>query len=50
VQQGKSGTRGDQYVRLVVMLPKEIDEDLRRAIEKSAKANPYSVRGKLGTD
>jgi len=50
VQPGKNGTRGDQYVRLVVMLPKEVDADLREEIEKSAKAHPYRVRGKLGTD
>src|SRR5690349_11720254 len=50
VQAGKSGARGDQYVRLVVMLPKEVDSDLEAAIEKSAKSYPYKVRGKLGTD
>jgi DnaJ-class molecular chaperone len=50
VQAGKSGTRGDQYVRLVVVLPKEVDPDLKAEIEKSAKTHPYKVRGKLGTD
>jgi DnaJ-class molecular chaperone len=50
VQAGKSGTRGDQYVRLVVMLPKEVDPDLKAAIEKAARGHPYQVRGKLGTD
>ena len=50
VQAGKSGARGDQYVRLVVMLPKEVDSDLEAAIEKSARSHPYKVRGKLGTD
>jgi len=50
VQPGKSGTRGDQYVRLVVMLPKEVDPDLRDAIETAARKHPYKVRGKLGTD
>jgi DnaJ-class molecular chaperone len=50
VQPGKSGTRGDQYVRLVVMLPKEIDPDLGSAIETAARKHPYKVRGKLGTD
>ncbi|HJT15116.1 MAG TPA: J domain-containing protein [Dongiaceae bacterium] len=50
VQAGKSGTRGDQYVRLVVVLPKEVDPALKSEIEKSARSHPYKVRGKLGTD
>ena len=50
VQAGKSGARGDQYVRLVVMLPKEVDPALKSEIEKSARSHPYKVRGKLGTD
>jgi DnaJ-class molecular chaperone len=50
VQAGRSGTRGDQYVRLVVMLPKEVDPDLKTAIEKSTRSHPYKVRGKLGSD
>jgi DnaJ-class molecular chaperone len=50
VQAGKSGARGDQYVRLVVMLPKEVDPALKAEIEKSARTHPYKVRGKLGTD
>lgn len=50
VQAGKSGARGDQYVRLVVMLPKEVEPDLMEAIEKAAETHPYKVRGKLGTD
>ena len=50
VQAGRSGARGDQYVRLVVMLPKEVDSDLKAAIEKSSRNHPYKVRGKLGTD
>ncbi|HKP27701.1 MAG TPA: J domain-containing protein [Dongiaceae bacterium] len=50
VQAGRSGARGDQYVRLVVMLPKEVDPALKSEIEKSARSHPYKVRGKLGTD
>ena len=50
VQAGKGGARGDQYVRLVVVLPKEVDPDLRDEIEKSAKTHPYKVRGKFGAD
>ena len=50
IQAGKGGQRGDQYVRLVVVLPKEVDGDLKAAIEASAESHPYKVRGKLGTD
>jgi len=50
LERGKSGTRGDQYVRLVVVLPKDVDPDLKAEIEKSARTHPYKVRGKLGTD
>lgn len=50
VQAGKAGTRGDQYVRLVVMLPKEVDPELKAAIDKSARTHPYKVRGKFGID
>lgn len=50
VQAGKSGVRGDQYVRLVVTLPREVDPTLKAEIEKSARTHPYKVRGKLGTD
>ncbi|HSE72945.1 MAG TPA: DnaJ C-terminal domain-containing protein [Dongiaceae bacterium] len=50
VQAGKGGARGDQYVRLVVMLPKETDPELKTAIEKSARSHPYKVRGKLGIE
>jgi DnaJ-class molecular chaperone len=50
VQAGKGGARGDQYVRLVVMLPKETDPELKTAIEKSARSNPYKVRGRLGIE
>jgi DnaJ-class molecular chaperone len=50
VQAGKGGARGDQYVRLVVMLPKETEPELKTAIEKSARSHPYKVRGRLGIE
>ncbi|HET6620449.1 MAG TPA: DnaJ C-terminal domain-containing protein [Dongiaceae bacterium] len=50
VQAGKGGVRGDQYVRLVVMLPREADPELRTAIEKSARSYPYKVRSRLGIE
>ena len=40
IQAGKNGQRGDQYVRLVVVLPKEVDSDLKAAIERSADQHP----------
>ncbi|WP_374654038.1 DnaJ C-terminal domain-containing protein [Dongia sp.] len=43
----KSKQRGDQYVRFVVTLPKQIDADLERAIRDWAKAHPYDARGKF---
>jgi DnaJ-class molecular chaperone len=44
IRNPKSDHRGDQYVRLVVSLPKSVDSDLREQIEKSAKRHPYQVR------
>ncbi|HEX2580432.1 MAG TPA: DnaJ C-terminal domain-containing protein [Dongiaceae bacterium] len=41
------GKTGDQYVKLLVMLPPKVDGDLRAAIEKSARVHPYSVRDHL---
>jgi DnaJ-class molecular chaperone len=34
----KTGQRGDQYVRFVVVLPKQMDSDLEQAIERATKA------------
>lgn len=39
--------RGDQYVRLAIMLPETIDTDLANFIERWAGAHPYEVRTKL---
>jgi len=40
-----SGQRGDQYVRLKVVLPDPIDPELSEFIEKWSRRHPYSVRG-----
>src|SRR5499426_1759690 len=40
-----TGQRGDQYVRLKVMLPDPIDPALAEFIEKWSPQHPYSVRG-----
>lgn len=38
------GGRGDQYVKLVVRLPEQPDEELRRFVEAWSKSHPYDVR------
>ncbi|MFC7049170.1 DnaJ C-terminal domain-containing protein [Emcibacter nanhaiensis] len=43
----KSGASGDQYVKLMITLPENPDEDLEKAIEKWSKGKDYDVRGKL---
>jgi DnaJ-class molecular chaperone len=40
--------RGDQYVRLEIMLPEEPDQELEGLIEKWARTHSYDVRGKRG--
>jgi len=44
----REGQRGDQYVKLRVMLPERPDRDLTDFIRRWAEANPYDVRGKAG--
>jgi DnaJ-class molecular chaperone len=39
-----SGNRGDQYVRLKVVLPDRADPDLKQFLEKWSAQHPYSVR------
>ncbi|HVJ40841.1 MAG TPA: DnaJ C-terminal domain-containing protein [Dongiaceae bacterium] len=43
----KTNQHGDQYVRFTVMLPEQVDQDLRDAIERWSKRHSYDVRGKL---
>jgi DnaJ-class molecular chaperone len=40
----KTRQRGDQYVRLKVVLPPKSDEKLAEMVERWAKENPYRVR------
>ena len=42
------GSRGDQYVRLRVMLPEKPDPELTEFIERWAPAHGYDVRAKAG--
>lgn len=39
-----SGQRGDQYVRLKIVLPERADAELAEFMEKWARQHPYSVR------
>jgi DnaJ-class molecular chaperone len=43
----KTGQRGDQYVRFVVVLPKQMDSDVEQAVERSAKQGGEDVRAKF---
>jgi DnaJ-class molecular chaperone len=44
----KSGTAGDQYVKLKVVLPDKVDDDLRDFVEGWAENHPYDPRAKIG--
>jgi DnaJ-class molecular chaperone len=44
----KSGQRGDQYVKLKVVLPDKPDDQLAKFVEEWAKTHKYDVRGKAG--
>ena len=50
MQAPKDGRDGDQYVKLKVMLPQTIDDDLERLVEKWAAGHEYDVRAGLKTD
>ncbi|RMD61488.1 MAG: J domain-containing protein, partial [Alphaproteobacteria bacterium] len=44
----KTGTKGDQYVKLKVVLPGTIDHELKSFIEKWGPRHPYDPRRKAG--
>jgi DnaJ-class molecular chaperone len=48
VLDSRTKTRGDQYVKLKVVLPDAPDEELRSFIEEWAKTHKYDVRRKAG--
>jgi DnaJ-class molecular chaperone len=43
----KSGQRGDQYVRLKVMLPKTIDPELEDFVRRWSAEHPYNPRAEM---
>jgi DnaJ-class molecular chaperone len=43
----KPGQRGDQLVRLKVVMPPQVDDELKRAVEEWSKKNPYDPRAEL---
>ncbi len=46
IKNAKSGTRGDQYVKLKVVLPDRPDAALERFVESWAREHDYEVRAK----
>lgn len=44
----KSGERGDQYVQVKVVVPKDVDDESKRLIEQFDRKNPTHPRRKLG--
>jgi DnaJ-class molecular chaperone len=47
VLNAKTGKRGDQYVRLKVVLPDRPDAELERLVRDWSEKHPYDVRSKL---
>jgi len=43
----KSGQRGDQYVRLKVVLPKSADPELEDFVRRWSAAHPYDPRAEM---
>jgi len=50
VPRGKAGERGDQYVKLTVVLPEKPDTELAQFLERWGPTHPYNVRNKLGLE
>lgn len=46
----RPGVAGDQFVKLMVMLPDKPDKDLKKFIEKWSKDFDYDVRNRAGLD
>lgn len=50
VPRAKGGERGDQYVKLTVVLPEKLDTELTQFLERWGPTHPYNVRAKLGLE
>jgi DnaJ-class molecular chaperone len=50
VPRAKGAERGDQYVKLTVVLPEKPDTELAQFLEKWGPTHPYGVRNKLGLE
>jgi DnaJ-class molecular chaperone len=50
VTKPKSTERGDQYVKLVVVLPDRLDPDLIQFMERWGPAHGYDVRRRVGLE
>jgi len=50
VPRGKGAERGDQYVKLTVVLPEKPDTELTQFLERWGPTHPYNVRNKLGLE
>jgi DnaJ-class molecular chaperone len=44
---GKSGVAGDQYIKLVVMVPPQIDSELEEFVRTWGPKHPYDPRADL---
>ena len=44
----RGGGRGDQYVKLTVVLPETADEELKRFVERWGDKHAYDPRSKAG--
>lgn len=50
VRDQKDGSRGDQYVKLVITLPDKTDERLRKFVAEWEQSQPYNPRKKSGME
>ena len=46
---GKSGTRGDQYVTVKIVVPKTMSEEMKRLMQEYSRLNPEAPRASLGS-
>ncbi|MCD6328140.1 DnaJ domain-containing protein [bacterium] len=49
IRVGKSGTRGDQYVTVRIVVPKTMSEEMKRLMQEYERLNPEDVRSELAS-